>query len=246
MELLLETKGIKKSFGGVAAVNLVDLRIEQGEISSIIGPNGAGKTTLFNLVSGALRCDDGKIIFKGEDITDLAPPIICRKGIGRSFQVSSIFPKFSVFESVQLAVLTRYRQNRNLLSRADNLVREDTFRVMSEVGLTDHANSLSGSLSHGDQKRLDIALSLATKPELLLLDEPTAGLNPRESEKIMKKVYEIAQSRGITILFIEHDMSVVFMISEKIRVMHQGSLFAEGKPDEIRTNDEVKKIYLGK
>jgi ABC-type branched-subunit amino acid transport system ATPase component len=117
---------------------------------------------------------------------------------------------------------------------------------MSEVGLTDHANSLSGSLSHGDQKRLDIALSLATKPELLLLDEPTAGLNPRESEKIMKKVYEIAQSRGITILFIEHDMSVVFMISTKIRVMHQGSLFAEGKPDEIRTNDEVKKIYLGK
>jgi branched-chain amino acid transport system ATP-binding protein len=224
---------------------MVDLKIEQGEVSSIIGPNGAGKTTLFNLLSGALRCDEGKIIFKGEDITNLESHALCSKGIGRSFQITNIFPKFTVFENIQLAVLTKHRRNRDFFSQAENLNREDTLRIISEVGLADYASSLASSLSHGDQKQLDIALALASKPELLLLDEPTAGLNSQESRKIMDSVYEIGKSRGMTVLFIEHDMSIVFSISEKIRVMHQGSLIIEGKPDEIMNHDEVKRIYLG-
>jgi branched-chain amino acid transport system ATP-binding protein len=243
--LLLETRDVTKAFGGLVAVNRVGLKIEHGEVSSIIGPNGAGKTTFFNLMSGALRCDKGNIIFKGEDITRLRSPSICRKGIGRSFQITNIFPKFTVFENIQLAMLTKHRRNRDFFSRAENLGREETLQITSEVGLADHVNSLASSLSHGDQKQLDIALALASEPQLLLLDEPTAGLNPQESRKIMDSVYRIGKSRGMAVLFIEHDMSIVFSVSEKIRVMNQGTLIIEGKPAEIMNNDEVKRIYLG-
>lgn len=245
MDILLEAKGLTKAFGGLLAVNSLDLKVEQGEVTSLIGPNGAGKTTLFNLLSGAVSCDKGNIIFKGEDITNLTSSSICQKGIGRSFQITNIFPKFTVFKNLQLAVLTRRRKNLDFFSLAENLPKEETLDILSELKLIDQANSLAGFLSHGDQKRLDIALALASEPELLLLDEPTAGLNPQESKEIMGLIYEIKNSRGMTVLFIEHDMTVVFSISEKIRVMHLGRLIAEGKPDQIKDNNEVKKIYLG-
>jgi len=245
MGVLLETKGLTKAFGGLVAVNSVDLKVERGEVTSIIGPNGAGKTTLFNLLSGALSCDKGNIIFKEENITNLTSSSICRKGIGRSFQITSIFPKFTVFRNLQLAMLTQSRKNLNFFSLAENLPKKKTLQILSELGLIDQANSLGGFLSHGDQKRLDIALALASEPELLLLDEPTAGLNPRESKEIMDLIYKVKHSRGMTVLFIEHDMSVVFSVSEKIRVMHLGRLIAEGEPDEIKNNSDVKRIYLG-
>jgi len=243
--LLLRVDGLSKSFGGLQAVHHVDLEIQSGEMSAIIGPNGAGKTTLFNLVTGHLRKDSGRVSFKGNDITHLAPPKICRQGIARAFQVSSIFPRFSAFDNVQVAIMVHGGRALDFLSNAAREVREETLRILEEVGLGDQAHVLSKFLAHGDQKRLDIAIALASEPELLLLDEPTAGMNPKESFKIMELVVTVARARGMTVVFIEHDMEVVFSVADRIRVMHTGRVFAEGTPEEIRENLEVRQIYLG-
>ena len=242
---LLQVEGLRKSFGGLQAVYDVNLEIQAGELSSIIGPNGAGKTTFFNLVTGYLPKDSGRVLFKGRDISHLSPPQICHQGIGRAFQVSSIFPRFTAFDNVQVALMMHKRMVLDFFSNARKLLREETMKILEEVGLGEQAHLLSKSLAHGDQKRLDIAIALASEPELLLLDEPTAGMNPKESFKIMDLVAGIARARGMTVVFIEHDMDIVFSISERIRVMHMGRLFAEGKPEEIRENLEVKQIYLG-
>jgi branched-chain amino acid transport system ATP-binding protein len=242
---LLRVDGLSKSFGGLQAVHDVDLEIQSGEMSAIIGPNGAGKTTLFNLVTGHLRKDSGRVSFKGNDITHLPPPKICRQGIARAFQVSSIFPRFSAFDNVQVAIMVHKGMALDFFSNAEREVREETLRILAEVGLGDHAYVLSKSLAHGDQKRLDIAIALASEPELLLLDEPTAGMNPKESFKIMELVVNVARARGMTVVFIEHDMEVVFSVADRIRVMHTGRVFAEGTPADIRENPEVRQIYLG-
>jgi branched-chain amino acid transport system ATP-binding protein len=242
---ILKIENLKKSFGGIKAANNVNLEIEAGELSSIIGPNGAGKTTLFNLVTGYLPKDEGRVIFKEKDITHLSPPQICRNGIGRAFQVSSIFPRFTVFDNVQIAIMMHKGKALDFFSSASGKFREETFEILEEVGLPDQANLLSKSLSHGNQKRLDIAIALASEPELLMLDEPTSGMNPKESFKIMNLVAGIGKMRRMTVVFIEHDMDIVFSVSDRIRVLHMGQLFAEGKPEEIRANREVKQIYLG-
>jgi branched-chain amino acid transport system ATP-binding protein len=242
---LLRVEGLKKAFGGLLAVDDVNLEIQAGEMSSIIGPNGAGKTTFFNLVTGFLAKDSGRVFFKGEDISHLSPPGTCHHGIGRAFQVSSIFPRFTAFDNVKIALMVHKGKALDFLSDARRLLRQETLTILEEVGLIDQANLLSKSLAHGDQKRLDIAIALASEPELLMLDEPTAGMNPKESFKIMDLVAGIAGARGMTVVFIEHDMDIVFSISQRIRVMHMGRLFAEGKPEEIRDNLEVKQIYLG-
>ena len=241
----LKIENLKKSFGGIRAVHDVNLEIQPGELSSIIGPNGAGKTTLFNLVTGYLPKDQGKVFFKGEDITNLSPPQICRKGIGRAFQVSSIFPRFTVLDNVQIAIMVHKGKALDFFSDAHRQFREETFKILEEVGLADQVHLLSKSLSHGNQKRLDIAIALASEPEFLMLDEPTSGMNPKESFKIMDLVAVIAQTRRMTVVFIEHDMDIVFSVSDRIRVLHMGQLFAEGTPEEIRRNREVKQIYLG-
>lgn len=243
--VLLKVEALNKSFGGLQAVHQVNLEIEAGEMSSIIGPNGAGKTTFFNLLTGFLPKDAGRVFFKGKDISRLSPPQICREGMGRGFQVSSIFPRFTVFDNVHVALLVHKGRALDFFSGARGLLGEEALAILEEVGLADQARLLSKSLAHGDQKRLDIAIALASEPELLLLDEPTAGMNPKESFKIMEMVVHIARSRAMTVVFIEHDMDIVFSISDRIRVMHMGRLFAEGKPEEIRENREVKQIYLG-
>ncbi|MGD0623985.1 MAG: ABC transporter ATP-binding protein [Thermodesulfobacteriota bacterium] len=242
---LLRVEGLKKAFGGLLAVDDVNLEIQAGEMSSIIGPNGAGKTTFFNLVTGYLSKDSGRVFFKGDDISRLSPPQICHQGIGRAFQVSNLFPRFTAFDNVQVALMMHKRMALDFFSNARKLLRPETLKILEEVGLADQAHLLSKSLAHGDQKRLDIAIALASEPELLMLDEPTAGMNPKESFKIMDLVAGIARARGMTVVFIEHDMDIVFSISERIRVMHMGRLFAAGKPEEIRENREVKQIYLG-
>ncbi len=242
---ILKVEGLKKAFGGLQAVNDVNLEIQPGELSSIIGPNGAGKTTFFNLVTGYLSKDSGKVFFKGQDISHLSPPKICHQGVGRAFQVSNIFPRFTTYDNVQVAVMVHKGHALNFFSDARRFCREETLKILKEVGLADQANVLSRSLAHGDQKRLDIAIALANEPALLMLDEPTAGMNPKESFKIMELVAIIAKARGMTVVFIEHDMDIVFSISDRIRVMHLGGLFAEGKPEEIRRSPEVKQIYLG-
>jgi branched-chain amino acid transport system ATP-binding protein len=226
-------------------VDRVSLQIEEGELSSIIGPNGAGKTTLFNLLTGKLRPESGRIIFEGEEISKLSPHEICRKGMGRSFQRVNIFPRLSAFDNVQVAVLSEQKKTRNLVSPVKKMLREKTTEILESLRLGDKREVLGGLLAHGDQKRLEIGIALASRPKLLLLDEPTAGMSPEETERTTELIQKLAREQGLTLIFVEHDMSVVFSISEKIRVMHLGRIIAEGKPEEVRANDEVQRIYLG-
>lgn len=243
--MILEVKNLKKFFGGISAVHNVTFKLEAREISSIIGPNGAGKTTLFNLITGKLSPDEGEVYFNGENISRLRPFQICHKKLGRSFQITNIFPKLSVFENIQVAILSSRGINKNFFNRADRMVIKETMDVLKNLGLAEKRDVLGGLLAHGDQKLLDIGISLASNPGLILLDEPTAGMSPRETVKTTELVKKLAKERGMTVLLIEHDMNVVFSISEIIRVMHQGKLIAEGKPDEIKSNHRVQQIYLG-
>jgi branched-chain amino acid transport system ATP-binding protein len=241
---MLQVEGIKKSFGGLMAVHEVSFRIKGGELSSIIGPNGAGKTTLFNLLTGHLRPDAGRILFKEKEITGLSPHEICRKGIGRSFQRTNIFPRLSAFDNIQVAVMSWQRKSGNIFLQAQKMLRKETDEILESVGLGDKKEMTAGLLAHGDQRRLEIGIALGSHPELLLLDEPTAGMSPEESGMTVDLIQKLARERSLTVLFIEHDMNVVFKISEYIRVMHMGGIIAEGKPDEVRANDEVQRIYL--
>jgi branched-chain amino acid transport system ATP-binding protein len=241
---MLRVENLKKSFGKLMALSGVTFQIEKGELSAIIGPNGAGKTTLFNLLTGHLTAEKGKIFFKDKPISGLSPHDICRMGIGRSFQITNIFPRLSAYENVQVAVMSWKRKSRNIFSPASKMVREETDEIVESVGLGDKKEVTAGLLAHGDQRRLEVGIALGSHPELLLLDEPTAGMSPEESRNMMDFVQSLARTRGLTIVFIEHDMSVVFGVSEKIRVMHNGTIIAEGSPEEVRSNDEVQKVYL--
>jgi branched-chain amino acid transport system ATP-binding protein len=243
--MILETEKIMKSFGGLTAVYDVNLRVKEGELTSIIGPNGAGKTTLFNLLTGHLPVDSGRIIFKGKDITRLPPHTISRMGIGRSFQRLNIFPRLSAFENVQVAVFSAQRQSRNLFSRASRLALRETESILDSVGLLEKEWVKGGLLAHGDQKRLEMGIALAVGPTLLLLDEPTQGMSPRESAEITRLIQKLVKEKGLTLIFVEHDMNVVFGISDSIRVLHQGRIIFGGKPEEVKNNEEVQRIYLG-
>jgi len=242
---MLRLESIDKSFGEFMAVNEADLTVGKGEMVAVIGPNGAGKTTLFNLITGQLKPDRGKVIFMGEDITHLPPYQICKKGIARSFQIVNIFHRLTVFGNVQVAVLSQQRRSNTLFSPAKNMVVEETNKILESLGLLDKAISIAGSLSHGDQKVLEIAIALGNDPMLLILDEPTAGMSPEETVATMDLVKGLADMRGLTILFCEHDMDVVFSIAQSIMVMHQGRTLIQGKPEQVRRNEEVMEAYLG-
>ena len=235
-----------KAFGGFQALIGVSLRVEPGEIAAIIGPNGAGKSTLFNVITGHLVPDLGHVKFKGRDITGRPPHAICRLGLARSFQRTNIFPRLSVFENVQVAILSHEGREQEMWSRARDLGRERTMAILEDVGLAGRAAEASGSLSYGDQKQLELGIALALEPEMLLLDEPTAGMSPQETRSSMALVARIARDRRLALLFTEHDMGVVFSVAQRIRVLHQGRIIAEGAPDEVRRNEEVKRVYLGK
>jgi branched-chain amino acid transport system ATP-binding protein len=243
---VLELTGVYKAFGGFQALGGVSLRVGPGEIAAVIGPNGAGKTTLFNVITGHLTPDAGQVRFKDREITGRPPHAICRLGLARSFQRTNIFPRLSVFENVQVAVLSHQGRTQEMWSRARDIGRERTTAILEDVGLVARAAEPSGSLSYGDQKQLEMGIALALDPEMLLLDEPTAGMSPQETRSSMAMVARIARERRLTLLFTEHDMSVVFSIAQTIRVLHQGRIIAEGAPDDVRRNDEVKRVYLGK
>ena len=234
-----------KSFDDFMAVNGANLTVGKGEIVAVIGPNGAGKTTLFNLITGALKRDQGKVIFKGEDIGALPPYEICKKGISRSYQIVNIFPRLTVFENVQVAVLSYQRRSSNLFRPAQNIAVKETRSILESMGLFDKEKSIAGSLSHGDQKILEIAIALGNEPELLILDEPTAGMSPEETQATMELVKRLANQRGLTILFCEHDMDIVFSIAQSIMVMRHGQTIVQGNPEEVRSNKEVQEAYLG-
>ena len=243
--MMLQVEAVDKYFDGFKAVDGASLTVEQGKLVAVIGPNGAGKTTLFNLITGQLKPDKGRIIFKGEDIAGLPPHQICKKGIGRSFQIVNVFPRLTVFENVQVAILSQQRKSTNLFSPARSLVTNETRNILESVGLLDKAEAISGSLSHGDQKILEMAMALGSKPELLVLDEPTAGMSPEETLATMKSIKQLASTQGLTILFCEHDMDVVFSVAQKIMVMHQGRTLIQAEPDEVRSNKQVQDAYLG-
>jgi len=243
--MMLQVEAVDKFFDGFKAVDGANLTVEKGELVAVIGPNGAGKTTLFNLITGQLKPDAGKVIFKGEDIAGLPPYQICKKGIARSFQIVNVFPRLTVFENVQVAVLSQQRKSTNLFSPARNLAVNETNNILQSVGLLDKAEATSGSLSHGDQKILEMAMALGNEPELLILDEPTAGMSPEETLATMELIKRLAGTQGLTILFCEHDIDVVFSIAQRIMVMHQGRTLVQGRPGEVRSNKEVQDAYLG-
>jgi len=242
---MLEVKGLSKSFGGFLAVNKATLQVSKGEIVAVIGPNGAGKTTLFNLVTGILRPDEGQVIFKGEEITGLPAHKTCKKGITRSFQVVNIFSRLTVFENVRISVLSQQGKTYHWFRPSREFVNEETGEILRSVGLINKKDNVCGALSHGDQKVLEIAIALAGKPELLILDEPTAGMSPEETARCIDLIKRLSQSLGLTILFCEHDMELVFAIAQRIMVMVRGSTIVQGGPDEVRRNQQVQDAYLG-
>jgi branched-chain amino acid transport system ATP-binding protein len=245
--VILEVRDVVKSFGGLRALQEVTLTVKKGEIRAVIGPNGAGKSTLFNVMTGLLAPDSGSVRFDGEQITGMPPHRIIRKGIGRSFQITNIFPRMSVFENVQVALFSHHGKSRNPLSMARKFkeIGEETLGILDRVGLGEKYDASASVLSHGDQKRLEIAISLASRPKLLMLDEPTAGMSRFESRETVALLQKISREQGLTLVFTEHDMDIVFGISEKITVLQQGAVIADGTPAEIKANPEVRKAYLG-
>jgi len=242
---VLEVRGLAKSFAGFRAVSGVSFHVPQGSISAVIGPNGAGKTTLFNLITGHIRPDAGEVKFKGRNVTGIAPHDLCRLGMGRSFQRTNIFSRLTVFENVQAAYVCHRGHGWNLFSRVDALYRAETEALLAAVGLRDRAGEIAGLLSHGGQKQLELALALALEPEILLLDEPTAGMSAGETRDSIALIERIARERNLTLLFTEHDMGVVFQIAQRITVLHQGQVIADGAPVDVRHNPDVRRVYLG-
>lgn len=244
---LLETSNLTKSFGRMVAVDHVDLTVHAGELTAIIGPNGAGKTTLFNVVTGKLRPTAGRVRLQDDDITGLPPHAVIRRGIGRSFQVTNLFPGLSVLDSVGVAVLSqRGLTGRILPSRIRaQAAQEEAVRLLQELGLEGHGHQPCGTLSHADQRAVEIGLALAARPRLLLLDEPTAGMGPEETAAMVGLLRGLARRDGLTLLLVEHDMRVVFALAERIVVMHQGRIIADGPPASIREDAGVRKAYLG-
>jgi branched-chain amino acid transport system ATP-binding protein len=243
--VILTVTGLKKSFGGLMAINRVDFSIPKGEINAIIGPNGAGKTTFFNLITGFIRPDSGKIIFESKDITGEKPQHICQFGVARAFQIVNIFPRLSVLKSIQIAIFSRQKKARHLFSYAKKVAKDEALEIIESVGLMEKVEELGGALSQGDQKRLEIGIALAQQPKLLLLDEPTAGMSSLERGSTMELIQKLSQKKDLTILFTEHDMDVVFTIANKIWVLHQGSIIFDGTPEEVKNNEIVQKVYLG-
>ena len=247
MTALLETRGLGRAFGALQAVAGVSLAVEPGEVRAVIGPNGAGKTTLFHLISGLLAPTAGSVLFRGEDVTALPAPVRCRRGISRTFQITSIFPELSVLENVRMAVQLRGAGNFRLVGgRATLAASEQRARAsLDALGLLGRAAEQATTLPHGDQRLLEIAMAVAQEPALLLLDEPTQGLSPEDTVATVAVIRQVARQQRLTILLVEHDMDVVFDLADRISVLHFGQLIAEGTPDEIRANVEVQRAYLG-
>jgi branched-chain amino acid transport system ATP-binding protein len=242
---MLELRDLAKSFDGFQALADVSFTVPEGSISALIGPNGAGKTTLFNLITGHLLPTRGHVVFKGRDVTGIPPHDLCRLGMGRSFQRTNIFPRLTVFQNVQAAFVSHRGCGWNLVTPVDRLYRAETEALLEAVGLLDRAGEISGFLSHGGQKQLELGLALALEPEVLLLDEPTAGMSATETRETIALIERLTRERRLTLLFTEHDMEVVFSIAQRITVLHQGRVIADGAPQDVRRDPEVRRVYLG-
>ena len=242
---MLKVTSISKAFDGFKAVNNANLTVEKGEIVAVIGPNGAGKTTLFNLITGIIKPDSGKVLFKGEDIAGLPPYEVCRKRISRSFQIVNVFQRLTVFENVQISVLSRQKKTWNLFTPSTKLAIKETDEILESVGLIHKKGRTTALLSHGDRKVLEIAMALGGNPEFLILDEPTAGMAAEETSRSIDLIKKLSQTMGLTILFCEHDMEIVFGIANRIMVMVRGATVIQGSCEEVRCNEAVQDAYLG-
>ncbi len=247
MKEIIRTEGLGKYFGEMAAVHEVNVVLQEGLFTSVIGPNGAGKTTLINLLSGYLLPDRGKIFFRGTEVTRMSPDRRVKIGISRSFQVMNIFPRLTVFQNILLPVLSRLNKTSNAFSSlgGQRQAVEEAEQTLSEVWLQEEKNFPAGELSHGDQRLLELGIAVASNPQVCFLDEPSSGMNPIERIKVLELVKKLASERKTTFVIVEHDMDIVFALSDWIVVMNRGEVLAEGKPDEIRENREVREIYLG-
>ena len=243
---MLKLINLSKSFGGIFATNNVSLELKKESINAVIGPNGAGKTTLFNLITGILKADSGKVFLEEQNITNLSETEITHLGIARAFQIANIFPTLSVYESIKLAILSKKHGMYNMWGRfSDHSINIEANQIAKLSGLYKVKNIICSELSNGDQKLLDIALALALRPKILLLDEPTAGMGPEERWMMISKIKDLWKKTKMTILFIEHDMDIVFDIAQKIYVLQQGRVLAEGLPKDIKQNQNVIDAYLG-
>lgn len=246
---LLETRNLTKSFGGLTAVDGVTIDVEEGESISVIGPNGAGKSTLINLITRMLDTTDGDISFKGESIVHHEPHEVVQKGVSRSFQTASIFPELTVEENAQIAALAaehgsfrfNFLRHRNNFGEVDELAS----RMLDAVGLLGQRDVTAEDLPYGDKRRLEIAIALASEPDLLLMDEPTAGMSPEETAATVELIKEVKEELGLTIILVEHDMEIVFDVSDRIVVLNRGRVIAKGTPDEVQGDPDVQEAYLG-
>ena len=245
---LLRTEKLQKYFGETYAVDRVDFTVTQGEILSLIGSNGAGKTTLVNLISGLLRPDSGTIVFRDQDVTSMSVYGRIKAGIARSFQLVNLFDQLTALDNVALPIFARQGKTRRLTTLADNdnAVRQEALRVLHAFGLAPKWHICAAGLAQGERKLLDVAVAYALRPQLLLLDEPTSGVSTRDKVQVMDTITSVVRSEGITAVIIEHDMDVVFTYSDRIVVMHEGTILADGTPDAIRTNEAVATTLLGK
>ena len=245
MTEVLQVEGLKKAFGGVQAVADVSFAVAAGELLAMIGPNGAGKSTCFNMLNGQLTPDEGVVRLGGRDIVGLPPRAVWRLGVGRTFQITATFASLNVRENVQMALYAHAGHLRSLLRRFGAALRPEADALLSQVGMLDQADRVCGVLAYGDLKRVELAMALANEPRLLLMDEPTAGMAPRERVALMELTSRLARARQIAVLFTEHDMDVVFGQADRIIVLDRGRVIAAGLPDEVRANPDVRAVYLG-
>jgi len=242
---ILSVTGLSRSFGGIHAVNNISFQVGVGELLALIGPNGAGKSTCFNMLMGQLRPDTGTIEFDGQSLIGKSPRAIWRLGVGRTFQITATYPSMTVIENVQMSLISHYGRTFSLLPHARSLYRDKAYALLELVSMAEQAERPAAVLAYGDVKRLELAIALANNPNLLLMDEPTAGMAPRERIALMELTAGIVEERGISVLFTEHDMDVVFAHAHRIMVLNRGELIANGSVTEIRDNQRVREVYLG-
>ncbi|QHI99494.1 ATP-binding cassette domain-containing protein [Xylophilus rhododendri] len=245
MSALLQVTGLGKSFGGVKAVDGIDFTLARGELLALIGPNGAGKSTTFNMVNGQLRADRGSIRLEGAELVGLKPREIWRQGVGRTFQIAETFASLTVVENVQMALISHDARLFSLWRRAADHKRDEALALLEQVGMRAQAERPCSELAYGDVKRVELAMAMANSPKLLLMDEPTAGMAPKERNALMALTKELVTARGMAVLFTEHSMDVVFAYADRMIVLARGRLIAEGKPLEIRDHPKVQEVYFG-
>ena len=242
---ILDITNLNKSFGGIQATANVTYKMLEGELSAVIGPNGAGKSTFFNLISGYHKIDSGKVVFRDIDITEMRPHTISKLGISRAFQVSNIYKSLTVYENVRQSVLSYQKKDLNMITPVKKLAKEETNAILGSCRLLPLADTKAENLSQGDKKKLELGIAIGCNPKLMMLDEPTAGMSVEETNETIDLILHLNQEKGLTILFTEHDMSVVFGCARRITVLHQGAVIADGIPEEVRANQSVQQVYLG-